>query len=189
MTFLNNGDGVLYQQLPGNVLDMLVELKASPRLIAHLTLVHDAAWKLTHQLNIQFPGFCFDREAVLYGAAVHDIGKTAIPAELSEPGSLHEKAGFDLLCKRGIDRQIALFAHTHSDWQNNRQIENLLVSAADKLWKGKRDSELEDLILDRLLSNDCGKNRWKAFIALDEMWESLAADAANRLAYQTSYPL
>jgi len=176
------------RQLPDDVLDMLAQLKPSPRLIAHLTLVYDTVWNLTALMKESFPLLNFDRDVVLYGAAIHDIGKTVIPAELSEPGSLHEELGFQLLCKKGIDKKISLIARDHSNWNTNTQIETLLVSVADKIWKGKRVPELEELLLKKILTDD-GEDHWTVFIALDEILEQLASHAEGRLAYHASCPL
>src|SRR5215469_17385942 len=84
--------------LPPSVDDLLRQLKASPRLVAHLTLVHDVACRLTERLNADWGQMlAFDRAAVRMGAAVHDIGKTVIPEELTLPGHAHEAAGEALL--------------------------------------------------------------------------------------------
>lgn len=72
---------------------LLLENKASPRLRAHLEAVHDAALRLTEQVSAQWPSLVFNTEDVLFGAAVHDIGKIRHPEELSRPGHLHEDAG------------------------------------------------------------------------------------------------
>lgn len=49
-------------------------LSAPPRLITHLTLVHDAACDLVVGVQQKFPTLAFDRVAVLFGAATHDLG-------------------------------------------------------------------------------------------------------------------
>jgi len=180
----HNSEG--YKKLPDDVLNLLAELKAPQRLIAHLTLVHDTALTLTDMLNKLFPKLNFDRNTVLYGAALHDIGKTIITAELSAPGSLHEEAGYHLLRERGIDERVALLARDHSNWENNRRTENLLAALADNLWKGKRVPVLESLILEKILI-DSGEERWVVFMALDEAFEQIASTADERIGYQFSY--
>ena len=173
--------------LPKDISALLTALAAPPRLIAHLMLVHDVAWHMTHMLTHAFPHLSIDREAVLYGAAVHDIGKTAVPSELSAPGTRHEQAGYQLLCENGKPH-LAHFARDHANWIIHDQLELLLVSLADKIWKGKRIPELEAKALEKILENG-ESERWASFLALDEILEQLAATADERLTYQSSYPL
>ncbi|MDG4821079.1 phosphohydrolase [Asanoa sp. WMMD1127] len=90
-------DDTLLRPLPVEVADLLVALDAPPRLAAHLRAVHDVACQLTTALRARYPALIFDREAVHYGAATHDIGKVIHPEELSGPGSAHEPAGHALL--------------------------------------------------------------------------------------------
>src|SRR5262245_29935298 len=67
--------------LPADVAELLVSLPAPARLAAHLRAVHDVAWQLIEQLEASLPALAFDRDAVLYGAATHDIGKIEHPDE------------------------------------------------------------------------------------------------------------
>ena len=101
-------DNKSFKKLPNDAFNLLIELKASPRLIAHHILVHDVAWSLTDMLNKSFPKLHFNRNAVLYGAALHDIGKTVVPSELFISGSLHEEAGFKLLSEKGMNNGLLL---------------------------------------------------------------------------------
>ncbi|MEU6315478.1 HDIG domain-containing metalloprotein [Streptomyces sp. NPDC047014] len=103
--------------LPPGVSALLRTLGAPPRLAAHLRLVHDVAHELADWVNGYCPGLGLDREAVLFGAATHDIGKTVHPAELSGPGSAHEPAGRELLLAHGFPERLARFAATHAAWQ------------------------------------------------------------------------
>ena len=80
---------------------MLQRTGAPPRLVAHLTLVHDVARKLLSKLKKAFPGFKADEAAILFGAATHDIGKVKHLQELSRPGTLHEVDGAELLQELG----------------------------------------------------------------------------------------
>ncbi|MEO3872455.1 hypothetical protein ABGB18_26885 [Nonomuraea sp. B12E4] len=61
--------------LPRRAEELLRELDAPPRLAAHLRAVHDAALDLLSWLADHHPEVAVDREAVLFGAATHDIGK------------------------------------------------------------------------------------------------------------------
>ncbi|MFI1093837.1 nitroreductase family deazaflavin-dependent oxidoreductase [Streptomyces sp. NPDC020917] len=62
--------------LPDRAAELVSALSCPPRLAAHLRAVHDAAHRLVGRLEEHCPGLDFDREAVLFGAATHDVGKT-----------------------------------------------------------------------------------------------------------------
>ncbi|MER5207864.1 HD domain-containing protein [Streptomyces sp. NPDC002825] len=173
--------------LPQAVADLLCALAAPPRLAAHLRAVHDVARQLVTWAEGHCAGLAVDREAVLFGAATHDIGKVVHPAELSGPGSLHEEAGRELLVAHGIAPELARFAATHAMWTDpGVTLEDLLVSTADKVWKNKRVPALEDLVVARL-TEATGRPRWEEFLAFDELLEDLGAGADHRLAYQASF--
>ncbi|MEV0723646.1 HD domain-containing protein [Micromonospora purpureochromogenes] len=175
--------------LPAPVAELLSALDSPPRLAAHLRAVHDVAWHLTAALADWSPLLGFDRAAVLFGAATHDIGKVVHPEELSGPGSTHEPAGRDLLLRHGVDAALARFAATHAGWRGGDvDLDDLLVSLADKVWKGKRVAELEQLVVNRL-ARATGSEPWQAFMDLDDILTRLAADADRRLAFQASHPV
>jgi HD superfamily phosphodiesterase len=88
--------------------DAAQRLCAPPRLIAHLTLVHDTACELLDRLVLRFPLLEFDADAVRFGAATHDLGKVLVPEELDGPGSRHEELGYILLGQHGIAPSLAL---------------------------------------------------------------------------------
>jgi len=92
---------------------------APPRLIAHLTLVHDVADRLISSLHNAFPNLEMDTDSILFGAATHDIGKAIHREELTAPGKLHELRGVDLLRELGISEHRARFALTHGNWRGN----------------------------------------------------------------------
>jgi hypothetical protein len=171
--------------LPDTAAELLRDLAAPPRLAAHLRLVHDVAWSLTDVLGRRWPALDFDTTAVLFGAATHDVGKVQHPEELSGPGSLHEPAGQNLLLRYGVPAHLARFAATHSAWQDpGRGTEDLLVSVADKVWKGKRVAALEEAVSERI-----GGVPWETFLELDDILSALAAGADERLAFQAAFPL
>jgi len=173
--------------LPADVGELLVAVRAPARLAAHLRAVHDVAWQLTEQMKARFPVLVFDQEAVLYGAATHDIGKIEHPDELTGPGHQHEPAGYRLLVARGVPARLARFARTHASWTDpDTVVDDHLVSLADKIWKAKRVPDLEDLVTAHLAAT-CGTERWQAFAQLDDILEALAADADSRLAYQAHH--
>ncbi len=177
-----------YKKIPDDILKLLQEYKAAPRLQAHLTLVYNVAGELAVRLNEKFPGLKFDYQRVLSGAAIHDIGKVLITRELSVSGNSHEEAGYQLLLEQGFEDEIAVFARDHSNWTSDSPIEILIVAISDTIWKGKRDSELEQLILTQICFHS-DLDKWEAYIVFDEMLEKLADKGDERLAFQISYPL
>jgi putative nucleotidyltransferase with HDIG domain len=182
---LENSDFV---RLPQDVANLLRRTSSPPRLIAHLILVHDVAFKLVQRIAQVFPNVPFDREAVLFGAATHDIGKALDVAELMQPGKEHEKHGFELLRALEINEDRARFAYTHGNWATipDARLEDLLVALADNCWKGKRVDELETKTVS-LLSSPSGKPMWDCYAELDDILTSLAADADARLAWQSGF--
>jgi hypothetical protein len=175
--------------LPPEAVRVLEDLQASPRLVAHLRAVHDVACQLTDWVARHHPAVPFDRVAVRYGAATHDIGKVLHPEELSGPGSAHEPAGHALLLSRGVPERLARFARTHASWDlPGVGLEDLLVSLADKVWKAKRVPDLEQLVT-ALLATAAGQEPWEVFLALDDELDRIASGADARLAFQSSYPI
>ncbi|MFF3223062.1 HD domain-containing protein [Nocardia suismassiliense] len=186
---LVDAGGLALRSLPERVEVLLESLDAPARLAAHLRAVHDVAWQLADWVQQHYSAVQFDREAMLFGAATHDIGKTLYPDELSGPGSAHEQAGYELLLAHGCDASCARFARTHGSWAAaDIGMEDLLVSLADKIWKAKRVSELEQLVVARLAAVS-GLQPWQVFMTLDDELDRLAADADRRLAFQASYPV
>ncbi|MFI9245317.1 HD domain-containing protein [Streptomyces sp. NPDC053086] len=175
--------------LPERAALLLGQVEAPPRLVAHLRAVHDVAAQLVDWLRRHCPELEFDAEAVLFGAATHDIGKALHPAELSGPGAQHEAAGRELLLDHGVPPSLARFAGTHASWATpGIGVEDLLVSLADKVWKNKRVPELEDLVVARLVGAG-GRPPWEWFMELDEALTAIGEGADRRLAYQVSHPL
>ncbi|MEV6716073.1 HD domain-containing protein [Lentzea sp. NPDC051208] len=182
-------ESVPLRSLPAPVEELLIELRASPRLVAHLRAVHDVACELVDWVERHHPSVTVDREAVLYGAATHDIGKVLHPNELSGAGSAHEPAGHALLRERGVEERLARFARTHASWTApGISLEELLVSLADKVWKAKRVPDLEQLVTERL-AKAVGQEAWEVFMALDDELDRIASGSDARLAFQSSYPV
>jgi HD superfamily phosphodiesterase len=175
--------------LPERADGLLRELDAPPRLAAHLRAVHDVAHRLLDWLDEQHPKLGIDRAAVLFGAAIHDIGKTIHTSELTGPGSAHEQAGYRLLLDHRIDPAMARFARTHADWTApGIVIEDVLVSLADKIWKAKRVPDLEEMLI-KHLATASRRQPWETFMALDDLLTHLAEDADRRLAFQARHPI
>lgn len=177
-----------YRKLPPDAAIVLRQVSAPPRLLAHLIVVHDVASRLIGRICEAFPGLTLDREAILFGASLHDLGKAVFRNELVEPGKQHEMRGVELLRGLGVSEDRARFAFTHGNWgtEENVTLEDLMVALADNRWKGKRVDALEARTVE-LLSSASGKPAWTCFADLDEILESLAQDADERLAWQGAY--
>ncbi|MER8184271.1 HD domain-containing protein [Kitasatospora sp. NPDC094015] len=175
--------------MPGRALELLDAVGAPPRLRAHLELVHDVADRLLDGIATHWPAVAVDRTKVLFGAAVHDIGKVRHPEELSAPGHLHEEAGYHLLLDLGVPEPDARPARTHASWNlPGITLEELLVSLADKIWKNSRRPDLEDLVTTHL-ATACGSPRWEVFLTLDDLLTPLGATADHRLTHQSAHRL
>ncbi|WP_042384807.1 HD domain-containing protein [Streptacidiphilus melanogenes] len=187
-TALAPGDEPLLRPLPLGVSELLDRLGAPLRLVAHLRLVHDVAAQLVEWVERECPELVVDGEAVLFGAATHDIGKTLHPEELTGPGSRHEERGRELLRAHGVPDSLARFAGTHAAWGSvSVGVEDLLVSLADKVWKGKRVPDLEDRVVAELCAAS-GREAWEEFLRLDEFLTRVGDGAEARLALQAAYP-
>lgn len=185
---LQDANQPLLRPLPIAAAELLHRVDAPPRLVAHLRAVHDVAGQLLEWIATRNLDLGINAEAVLFGAATHDIGKTLHPAELSAPGSQHEEAGRELLMTQGVDPVMARFAATHAAWTTEGVgTEDLLVSLADKIWKNKRVPELEDLVVARLAAAS-RRSVWEEFLDLDSVLARIGDEADERLAFQMSYP-
>jgi len=174
--------------LPHRAASLLEEIQAPPRLAAHLRLVHDVAVQVADWADEHRPALGYDRDAMLFGAATHDIGKAVFPAEITGPGSAHEEAGRRLLLAHGISPALARFAATHACWGGpGVGMEDVMVSVADKIWKNKRVHDLESLLVARL-ARASGRDAWQEFADLDTLLEAIGDGADDRLAFQASFP-
>ncbi|WP_433574811.1 HD domain-containing protein [Nocardia brasiliensis] len=178
----------ILRSLPVPVAILLVQLHAPPRLGATLRLVHDTACQLVEWLQLNYAAASVDAAAVLFGAAIHDVGKALHPEELSEPGSAHVEAGYRLLVANGVSADLARFTRTHMDWDERSELEDLLVCLAGKVWKAERMPELEQLVT-RRLSTACDVEPWQVFLDLNDELTRIAADADRRLAFQARYAI
>ena len=174
--------------LPSDVAELLQQLGAPPRLVAHLTLVHDVSCLLTERFDATWPTLRYDRTAVRMGAALHDIGKTAHPEELSQPGHTHELAGEALLRAHGFPDALARFARTHRQWADEEepQPEDWLVALSDTWWRGKRDEQLEAVVR-RWIAEQTQTAQWRVFAALDDIAAEITAQADDRLTWQWQF--
>jgi hypothetical protein len=174
--------------LPEEARQLCNKLAAPALLVAHLTLVHDVACDLVGAIEANFAGLAFDRDAVLFGASTHDLGKVLHPSELSGPGHRHEEDGPALLEGHGVPPALARFAGTHAAWRREADlaIEDLLVSLADSMWKGQRNEELETRV-ESLISKGTGIEGWAVFATLDDIVGGAAMGAEARLAWQATF--
>ena len=163
------------------MLELLEQERAPPRLVAHLTLVHDVAIRLLRALR-HTP---VDGTLGRLGAATHDLGKARVPSELSAPGTTHEALGVTLLLDAGMST-VARFARSHGLAPDDPSLtlEDLLVQAADTLWKGKRDQHLDAAIVRHL-----GEPAWQHFLTWDEIAGRLTAHATDRLEWQRRFSI
>lgn len=159
--------------------NFLQKLGASSTLIIHVQLVAEAAELLIAKLralNIEF-----DISFVRLGVAFHDAGKILHPEELHVTGINHEAAGEQLLLENGIDAELARCCRSHGQWQTMEcTLEELLVALADTLWKGKRNHDLENLVIEKLLLK-CDTDYWNLFMEMDACFEAIAGDGYARL--------
>jgi putative nucleotidyltransferase with HDIG domain len=177
------------KKFPDEINELLQGLAAPPRLIAHLTLVHDVAFTIIHQIKCTWSNLIFDQEAVLFGAATHDIGKVMYPAELTQSGKNHEEGGASLLTQNGFSKKLARFTRTHATWESEDvTIEDLLVAWADKIWKGKREVKLE-LKLAEFIINQTKTELWLAYSQLDEIADEITKLVDERINWQSSFSL
>jgi hypothetical protein len=159
--------------------DLLKRLGAPPRLLRHVELVGEAAELLLARLAaLRVP---LDAEFVRAGVILHDAGKIMHPAELDGPGNRHEPDGESLLLEHGVSANLARVCRSHAQWdQMTVSLEELVVALADKLWKGVRKRNLEELAIDRVAAS-LGTDRWNVFLELDTLFEEIAANGSNRL--------
>ncbi len=152
---------------------------AHPWLVRHHELVLEAAEAIVEGLRPL--GIRFDGDHVRLGAAVHDAGKIEHAAEMRAPGHEHERAGEQLLLRSGFPAHIARACVTHAAWFEPRAaLEDRLIALADKLWKGKRDADLEAALTEELATR-LDRPSWEVFGAFDTVCEVVASDGPDRL--------
>jgi hypothetical protein len=173
--------------LPEDIVELLCRVNASPRLAAHLRVVHDVAVQLVESFRGAFPAFRFDDAAVVYGAGTHDIGKALHPAELQASGNVHEVDGYQLLIDSGVPARLARFARSHGEWgSRDAKVEDEIVALADKVWKGRREEDLEHKLASRISAAE-GEESWRVFTRLDDLLTAISSDADRRLAFQSRF--
>lgn len=165
---------------PEQAIAWLASRRAHPWLVRHHELVVEAAGVLVDGMTSRL-SLDFDRDHVLLGAALHDAGKILHVEEMRERGHAHEEAGRTILRDAGFPDHLARVCVTHAAWSGKEAtIEDRLIALADKLWKGKRDTELEDALIGEIAER-LGKERWEVFDVVDAICEDVARDAPSRL--------
>ncbi len=166
------------RELPAEVIQLLTNLNAPSRLVAHLTLVHDVAFEILEAFQKHWPNLVIDREAVLFGPSTHDIGKVLHPHELCGPGNRHEEDGPALLEKCGFSPDRSRFARTHGSWDHepNLDLEDFVVALSDHAWKGSRNDKLESKVAS-IIATTLGLETWKVFLTLDNILVEIASRA------------
>ncbi len=158
---------------------LLERLGAAPWLLRHVELVGEALDVLlrglkTYDLPID-PGW------IRVGVAFHDAGKILHPSEMSRSGDLHEASGERLLLAQGVSPTLARVCLSHARWDRMEvSLSELLVALADKLWKGKRHSELEQRVVESVAEHT-RRDAWDLFVELDSLFERIAGTAEGRL--------
>ena len=155
----------------------------------HLALVHDVACQIADAIATSWPALTFDRDTMLLGAALHDVGKVLHPDELTGPGHRHETAGEQLLRERGLADPVARIARTHGQWRTapSPALEDLLVALADVVWKGARDPDLERLVA-AAIAAPTGAQHWAIHATLDDLLTPIADAGERRVLQQASSP-
>ncbi|MFJ3404163.1 HD domain-containing protein [Promicromonospora sp. NPDC090134] len=177
------------QPLPEWLAGVLSGHETPIRLAVHLRLVHDVAVRLLDGIDKAFPDLEVDRRAVEFGAATHDIGKILHRSELTGPGGEHREAGRQMLLRMGHDENLARFATTHGSWDApDCHLEDLLVTFADKVWKGDRVSALEERIVG-VIADRTTTDRRQVYQSIDRLCEDLASGADQRLAFHAAAPV
>jgi hypothetical protein len=163
-------------------LAFLRDAEAPPRLLRHAELVAEVAADLAKAIAAL--GVQIDSNEAMVGAALHDAGKIACPAELTGPGRAHEAAGEQLLRDKGVPDSLARFCRTHGMAPSEMPaLEDLVVAVSDKLWRGARNEEAELALVDSV-ARQKGTDRWAVFTPLDECFERIASHGDERLARQ-----
>jgi hypothetical protein len=177
---------MILRPLPTLAMNVMERIRPSWPLLLHHYLVHDVAVEICAGMRMQCPTMVFDADAVLAGAATHDLGKLLHPNELHSPGRRHQRSGERLLRSSGLRPALARFALTHGATEREYPalpIEDLLVALADRAWSGSRKEALEREIMARVQSA-CNLEPWDAFHCVDGLVAGVSERSALRLGCQ-----
>ena len=158
--------------IAGTLLD---KWDAPESLVRHLRVVQTVSEKISDGLASM--GVDLDQDMVSLGAAIHDIGKVVIKNEIDGDGEKHCEAGLDLLSGTGL-WEVARFCESHSAYNEDCSLEELIVAAGDRYWKGARDEALDTMICDHV-SKSTGKSSWEVYVALDDVFQEVSKDSSH----------
>ena len=158
--------------------ELLRRLGAPARLLVHVELVAEAGEAIISELESL--GTIIDKDFIRCGILLHDVGKTVHLPELGQEGEQHGKTGRALLLEEGIEPRIAEVCVSHSAWREAKTVEELVIACADKLWKGKRVADLEELLA-RRVSDELQLEFWGVFMRMDSCFEAIAGGGDERL--------
>lgn len=171
--------------LPNSITELLERLDSPIKLSKHLQIVYSTANEILVHVKKKWPSIVLNESLVLFGAATHDIGKIKIKNELNEVGKKHELEGNIILKELGFTDEEARFTLTHGNWkEDNIEIEDLLVSLADKVWKAKRVDELEEKVGYKI-SSQLKIDYWEVYVPLDNLLSKVAIGADKRIQWQS----
>lgn len=174
----------VFERLPPKILSVLQNLQCPNLLERHLTLVFNVSRDLVKKLTLAFSDLNINEYEVFFGAGTHDIGKIIERNELYEKGKKHEETGYKILVDYGIEENLSRFTKTHGDWlSENLKIEDLIVSLADKIWKGQRIDDLEEKLVHKI-SIAQNIDYWIVYSALDVIISEIVIGADVRLNWQ-----
>jgi len=158
---------------------LLARLGAPPRLLRHVALVSEAGERLLGlAAELDLP---INATLVRVGIVLHDAGKILVSAELDASGGEHEPLGQDLLLKQGVSPALARICLSHARWSEMAvSLEELLVALSDKLWKGVRNAQLEERVINEA-AKALKRDPWDLFVQLDSLFEDVAAGGTARL--------
>lgn len=92
-----------------------------------------------------------------------------------------------LLLANGVQPEVAQCCISHAAWKSDGvSFEERPVALADKLWKGKREADLELAVIDEI-AHRLGCDRWDVFAQMDSVFEEIAVSGSERL--QRSRPV
>ena len=149
------------------------------RLVEHHRIVSEVAGSLAETLSSI--GLEIDAERAELMASIHDVGKSVATDELSGAGSTHEEIGVGVAEDFGLPPSVSKICRSHSSkTTNGMDIEEIVVRLADKLWKGKRDSEFEQQAVS-FFAEHLGKDDWEVFMEVDKLFEAVAESGHQRL--------
>ncbi len=171
---------------PEEAKSLLHSLGAPQHLLKHVELVGEAANQILFELRANKVEV--DEQFILVGLVIHDVGKIAYPSEMTAPGSRHEPRGVEMLLAAGASPEVARVSLSHARWSTMPvTLEELIIALADKLWKGVRISELENMVITECAARS-RNDYWQLYVVLDSSFERIADQGPDRLQHNQLAP-